>query len=153
MKTGAPLLKSRTSLSPSPRERLDALDSWTEQPAAAQAQALGQGAQVVQATPGPPAHDPVTGEIHEPAVPRRRGAPAKHQGYGRTKTVVDPERPWAMLVETVPMKTVSYRLPLELYQQLKWLGDTTFNASMNDIVVAAIEAEVARRLVDRDTGG
>ena len=58
-----------------------------------------------------------------------------------------------MLVETVPMKTVSYRLPLELYQQLKWLGDTTFNASMNDIVVAAIETEVARRLVDRDTGG
>jgi len=44
------------------------------------------------------------------------------------------------------MHQCSIRLPREIYQKLKYLGETTYGESMNDIAMAAIEREVNRRL-------
>jgi hypothetical protein len=58
----------------------------------------------------------------------------------------DPNAPWRMVLEVVPMQQVNFRLPREVYQKLRWLGGTTYGESMNDIALAGIEAEVQRRM-------
>lgn len=162
-----PVLRSKPG---SRLDRLAALDNWTEEPVIGDRAAAGQGASE-PATP----HHADTGELRVPVETarqlesvmagvdelaseispapialRKRGAPPKHQRYAQqVQTNQGGPKPWAVLEQLVPMQAVSYRLPRELYLQLKYLGDTTFGKSMNDIVVEAIEKEVDRRLRER----
>lgn len=172
MSNGKPALRGKPG---SRLDRLSALDSWTEQPVVGERAAVtvagaGQGADTSSIP-----HDPNTGEMRVPAETareiesvitavdqlaqevapapialRKRGAPPKHQQYVKqVQTNQGGPKPWAVLEQLVQMQAVSYRLPRELYLQLKYLGDTTFGKSMNDIVVEAVEKEVDRRLRER----
>lgn len=113
------------------------LDRWTEAPARAQADSVNQQ------LPGSPERVEVREDeaeiVTRPA--RSRGRPAKH-----VMAVSDPSAPWRVQMEVVPMHQCSIRLPREIYQKLKYLGETTYGESMNDIAMAAIEREVNRRL-------
>lgn len=73
-------------------------------------------------------------ELDKPTVvTRSRGRPLKHRDYV-SPVSDDPDRPWANLPQPAAMKTMTVRLPMEMYQELKWYGETTYGASMNDIV-------------------
>lgn len=44
---------------------------------------------------------------------------------------------------------MNFKLPMELYRQLKWLANTTYGQTMNKIVVVAVEEKVAEMLKER----
>jgi hypothetical protein len=141
MSHGKPALKSREEIREAQQRQqkqlddLARLDAWTEAPARAQAESVNQP---VPGGAGQGAMD----EAEITTLPARsRGRPAKH-----VVAVTDPSAPWRVQMEVVPMHQCSIRLPREVYQKLKYLGETTYGESMNDIAMAAIEREVNRRL-------
>lgn len=79
-------------------------------------------------------------------------APLPHPTAYTTPPAADAMRPWAIAEaheSQSSRKSTTFRLPLELHLQLKWLGETTYGESMTDIVITALEKEVALRLRDR----
>lgn len=135
MKNGSLQLRSAK------RSALQALDQWSEVPAVDSAKAVAE-----------------QNTISEPSLAATAVTPA-HRGPGRppkrlhdTQQTLDPNRPWAIAAfsqQMPPLKSTTFRLPNELYLKLKWIGDTTFNQSMTDVVIAALEKEVALRLQER----
>lgn len=122
MSTG-PQLKSRPLLSVSAsdaKERLAALENWTEEPARAQAGDMG-----LQAMEKP-------GEV-KPVL-------------GRQLTLA----PWHDPVMPELTHPVTFRIPRELYLQLRYLGDTTKGEKQITIVVKALETEIEKRLRERN---
>ena len=127
MSTGQ--LRSANSLAGASKlDKLDALTPWTEE---------------AETRPPDPQSDPV--ELDKPTVvTRSRGRPLKHRDYV-SPVSDDPDRPWANLPQPAAMKTMTVRLPMEMYQELKWYGETTYGASMNDIVIQALIEELGKR--------
>jgi hypothetical protein len=61
--------------------------------------------------------------------------------------------PWeAVHAQTEMTKSVNFKLPIALYQKLKWLGDTTYNSSMTQIVVEEMTKATDRLLKERTVG-
>lgn len=52
---------------------------------------------------------------------------------------------------TTPKETklVNFKIPIDLYKKLKYLGGTTYNGSMTSIVVNALEKEVGLLMIER----
>jgi hypothetical protein len=63
-----------------------------------------------------------------------------------------PAFPWEAPGAGDAVKLVNFKIPLALYLKLKYLGDTTFGASMTSIVTGAMEKEVDRLLSERAQG-
>lgn len=138
MKNGSPQLRSAK------RSALQALDQWSEVPAVDSAKAVAQQSAVSEPSPEPLAATAVTPAYRGPGRPPKR--------LYDTQETLDPNRPWAIAAfsqQMPPLKSTTFRLPNELYLKLKWIGDTTFNQSMTDVVIAALEKEVALRLQER----
>lgn len=132
---------------------LDKAESWAQEPVERDVNAVlgaGQGA----AEPEPEGgagqgaqHEADQGHYPVQAVPSR--PPAR----GRRPVPGDAAAPWAVVgADAGSTKTTTMRLPLELYEKLKFLGETTYGESMNAIVIGAIQREVARRMKERGHG-
>lgn len=139
MKNGSPQLRSAK------RSALQALDQWSEVPAVDSAKAVAQQNTISEPSLAPPLAATAVTPAH-----RGPGRPPKR--LQDTQQTLDPNRPWAIAAfsqQMPPLKSTTFRLPNELYLKLKWIGDTTFNQSMTDVVIAALEKEVALRLQER----
>lgn len=102
-------------------ERLERLNSWTEEPARAVAESL-------DAEP-------------KPAEEGRAVKPPKASPQ-------QPKMPWDDVPDDVH-RQFNVRLPYKLAIQLKWLGDTTFDSSMSKIVIESLEKTAKRMLAER----
>jgi hypothetical protein len=111
-------------------QRLEKLQSWTEEPARAVAESLGQATEAAAAVEPPAA-------AQEPAQP---SVPIKRAGQGAL--------PWDGVPEDV-YRQFNVRLPAKLAMQLKWLGDTTFDTSMTKIVTESLHKTVKKMLAER----
>lgn len=67
--------------------------------------------------------------------------------------VLDTAKPWEV-VQAQPelTKSVNFKLPLALYQKLKWLGETTYGSSMTQIVIDEMTKATNRLLKERTVG-
>lgn len=129
MSTGQ-LRTARSLAAAAKLEKLDVLTPWTEE---ANQESTGVNTE--------PAKAPTA---KEPATTRSRGRPPKNRQYV-SPTQDDPDLPWAHFPQPAAMKTMTVRLPMEMYQELKWYGETTYGTSMNDIVIAALVEELGKR--------
>lgn len=64
-----------------------------------------------------------------------------------------PAFPWDAPSAADSTRLVNFKLPTVLYLKLKYLGETTYGASMTSIVTGVIEKEVDRLLAERGQGG
>jgi hypothetical protein len=109
-------------------DRLEKLDGWTEQPARDQAAAL-----IPQ--PEPTETAAVTPE------PKKKGK--------------DTAKPWEIGVGAAEsagkgQKSVNFKLPMELYLKLRWLGETTYGMDMTKITIEALTAHTDKMIKARD---
>ena len=113
-------------------KNLEALDEWTQQPAKEIANAIGQGAdKVVEKAPEGVA--PVEQVVEQP---KKVVAAKKAQAT----------MPW----ENVSgIKSMTFRLPAELAEKLKYLGGTIYGETINSVATTALEKEVKRLLKER----
>jgi hypothetical protein len=142
-------------------ERLAKLNDWTEEPARSAAAAIGEAPQEqgAPAATGSLAVLENSTEVQEQEArgeevqDRHDGLSEKPAAKGRAATRKE-NKPWEN-VDAVSsagaMQPVNFRLPVNLYQQLKYLGQTTYGESMNSIVIGAIGDRVTKMLKDRDS--
>ena len=115
MSTGQ-LRTARSLAAAAKLEKLDVLTPWTEE---ANQESTGANTE--------PAKAPTA---KEPATTRSRGRPPKNRQYV-SPAQDDPDLPWAHFPQPAAMKTMTVRLPMEMYQELKWYGETTRQSSLH----------------------
>jgi len=74
-------------------------------------------------------------------------APAQVIAPSETQKPTAARFPWEEPTQGV--KLVNFKIPMALYLKLKYLGDTTYGASMTSILIEALEAKTAELLRDR----
>lgn len=109
MSTGQ-LRTARSLAAAAKLEKLDVLTPWTEE---ANQESTGANTEPAKAA-----------TAKEPASTPSRGCPPKNRQYV-SPAQDDPDLPWAHFPQPAAMKTMTVRLPMEMYQELKWYGETT----------------------------
>ena len=119
--------------------RLDALKDWTEAPARAVAESLseGQGADAQEA-PQAPAE----------TTAKEKGRAIENKTPGKPAERV-PDYPWNGLKDPDSQTQYLVRWSKKLHMQVKFLGETTYDDSMNKLITRAVEREVAAMLKAR----
>lgn len=113
-------------------KNLEALDEWTEKPAKEIANAIGQGAEKA-----------VEKVFEVEAAAEQIVEPPK-------KVVIAKKAQMAMPWENATgIKSMTFRLPAELAEKLKYLGGTIYGETINSVATAALEKEVKRLLKER----
>lgn len=117
-------------------KNLQALDEWTEKPAKEIASSIGQGAE-------------------EKPSENLEQKPLEKSETLVEQTAEQPKKVIAKKVQTMPwegatgIKSMTFRLPAELAEKLKYLGGTIYGETINSVATTALEKEVKRLLKER----
>lgn len=140
--SNGPKLRTQPPKAPQvdPLARLQALESWSEEPAKAQASALakpeGEGAAIPAAQPSEASTPSTANDAAEPSKDSKQSKDSK------------PSYPWDG-VDDGQSHQFNIKIPKALYLRLKWLGDTTYGTSMTQIAIQGLEARAAKMLKER----
>ncbi len=124
MKSGQSKITAKPLNRTSDAERLEKLDEWTEAPAKEVAASIAKPAESTAVAP----------------KPEKKG---KDTGY-----------PWESVPATgasflAAQKSVNFKIPMDLYLKLKWLGETTYLSDMTKIVTEALQEKTGKLLKER----
>lgn len=111
-------------------ERLEALNDWTEEPARDAASCL----------------------VEKPSAKPTESLQVERKV---TKAGKGSANPWEAVegAKQTATKSVNYKIPIEIYQKLKWLGGTTFGMDMTGIVVEALQEKIDKMIKAREKAG
>lgn len=110
-------------------KRLEKLSEWSEQPSRDVADAIKD-------TDPEPTESPrvATKQKKKPEVSAKPWDVAADYAHGTGE----------------PLKSMNFKLPIELYMKLKWLGETTFGTNMTKILTEALYEKTSQMIKDRE---
>jgi hypothetical protein len=140
MSTG-PKLRTQPPKAPQvdPLARLQALESWSEEPAKAQADALAANRSEGEGLATP---------AMKPSEHSQPSTATKPSDAAEPSKASKPSYPWDG-VDDGQSHQFNIKIPKALYLRLKWLGDTTYGTSMTQIAIQGLEARAAKMLKER----
>jgi hypothetical protein len=106
-------------------DRLGKLSDWTEEPSRDTSAVIAP-----LETPPKPTENPVS-EIHTPTLAKE----------SRTPWTINNAPP-------IAVRSMNFKLPIDLYQKLKWLSETTYGYNMTRILIEALEEKTTQMLKD-----
>lgn len=143
MSNGHPKLRTMPPKAPESDalKRLQALETWTEEPAKAAAESI----EPAQMAAGEGAAEASVAQEAKAASTARQASKASSASKASQK--VETEAPWGQAGEGV--RQLNIRIPDEVFVRLKWLGDTTYGTNMTQLAIQAISEKVEAMLKER----